>query len=523
MSEKPLATAGLKSNEGIKLTISLSSAIFAVVAIVFVFLRFWKIGAFSLWGVEAFTMIGVHQDWPDMFAYVVADIVHPPLFYILLKLWVGLGGESIVWLKLFPVLSGIGIVVPFYLLCREFDLQLPEINLALILAAVNGYLIHYAQELRMYSLFTFLAMCSFWLFIKYFKAGKPALKILIILTIVNLLAIYTHYYGWVVVGMEFLFLLIWQRSKLIAFSLSTLVLLFCFAPWAYLVIQEARAIGGLDRNLDWIPKPHLDDILRLYKTFNGSMSSRYANLVGLLLFSLPLLFWVWQFVRARFEAKKEEIIRFSWLALLAFVPTISLFLLSQWTRQAVWTDRYLIFIAIPYMILVSIAINQLKPQWLRYSWMMVVVLWAVYAGFNDLRTNRMAWEGVQLGSRVKWDQVVQEMVAANARQSSTQVPIYTLTLVSDGLRTGDWALSTSIDYFLDQQGESSFEIIYARDIYSVLDKADEEYFWVAYFETVESLKPSPVIVLVDNGFRLGTEVVYQDQNNRVILVPVWHQ
>ena len=33
--------------------------------------------------------------------------------------------------------------------------------------AVNGYLIKYAQEVRMYSLLLFFTVCSLWLFIKF--------------------------------------------------------------------------------------------------------------------------------------------------------------------------------------------------------------------------------------------------------------------------------------------------------------------------------------------------------------------
>ena len=97
-------------------TVSLSIAVFILVVILFVGLRFWKITSFSLWGGEAFSMIGVKQTWTGMFSYVIADIVHPPLFYILLKLWIALGGESLLWLKLLPVLSSVALVVPFYFL-----------------------------------------------------------------------------------------------------------------------------------------------------------------------------------------------------------------------------------------------------------------------------------------------------------------------------------------------------------------------------------------------------------------------
>src|ERR1051325_1382987 len=170
MSKETLVTTGLGIKRLTSRAISLHVSHFVLALIIFVTLRFWRITSFSLWGGEAFTMIGVKQTLAGMFSYVIADIVHPPLFYILLKLWISLGGESLLWLKLFPVLSSIALIAPFYLLCRELNFQWQEMSLALFLAAVNGYLIHYAQELRMYSLFTFLSLCSFGLFMRYFNS-----------------------------------------------------------------------------------------------------------------------------------------------------------------------------------------------------------------------------------------------------------------------------------------------------------------------------------------------------------------
>lgn len=504
-------------------TISLSLSIFSLVALLFVALRFWQISSFSLWGGEAFTMIGVMQDWHGMLSYIIADIVHPPLFYILLKLWILLGGDSLFWLKLFPVLTGIGLVIPFYLLCRELGLQLPEMSLALFLAAVNGYLIHYAQELRMYSLFTFLAMCSFWLFIRYTKVPGRATQELLWLTFVNLMAIYSHYYGWVVAGMELLFLLIWQRRKLLEFGLSIVVLLVAFAPWAYSVVREAQSIGGLDRNLNWIPKPDVVDVLNFYSTMNGPFGSRYVKLMGLVLFGLPLVPLFWKVVRSGFKSKQEDAIVFTWLALLSFFPVIAIYLISQRMEQAVWIDRYFIFIAIPYLLLVAAAAFRLEPKWVRYTWIGMILLWSLYAGLNDMRTNRMAWEGAQMGSRVRWDDMTRQLIEAEAGASGP-VNIYTLTVISKGLRTGDWASSTSLDYFLDSYGEDGFRFVYARDIQTLLDQPpQEDHFWIAYFELAEWPQPSPIARLEKNGYRVGEAIQFQNLDNRIVLLPVWRK
>jgi hypothetical protein len=488
----------------------------------FIALRIWRITTYSLWGGEAFTMIGVQQGWRDMFSYIVADIVHPPLMYILLRLWIMVGGESLLWLKLFPVLSGLAVVVPFLLLCRELNFGLSETSVALLMITVNGYLIHYTQELRMYSLFMFLAVCSFWLFIRLCKAPGNNRRQLLLLTFVNLLAIYTHYYGWVVVGMELLFLLVWQRRRAMGFALSVLFLLVCFAPWAYLVAQEARSIGGLARNLDWIPKPDVKSVLNLYVTFNGPLGNRYIRLFGLALFGFPVLLRGWQLRCADFGEQRSDLVWFSWLALLSFLPVIALFLISQVMEQAVWMDRYFIFIAIPYMMMVATAVHQVKPLGLRKLWIGAIVTWSLLAGFTDLRTNRLAWESPQLGSRIDWHNLVERMIAM---ETGTPGPIrvYILTVVSNGHRTGDWALSTSIDYFMDAEDDDRFETVFARDVYAALEQADESHFWVGYFDLRDWSQPSPAEVLAANGYQLGDALEYRNQQERLVLLPVWRE
>jgi hypothetical protein len=142
-----------------------------------------------------------------------------------------------------------------------------------------------------------------------------------------------------------------------------IVLLAIFSPWAYLVIQEARSIGGLERNLDWVPKPHIIDVLDLYFTLDGPIGSRYIQFFGFLLFSLPVLPWLINIVRSRRqqEAIREDAVTLSWLALLSFGPVLAMFLVSQKLEQAIWIDRYFIFIVAPYLLLIATDRNGRVP------------------------------------------------------------------------------------------------------------------------------------------------------------------
>ena len=161
-------------------------------------------------------------------------------------------------------------------------------------------------------------------------------------------------------------------------------------------------------------------------------------------FGLPVVLWFWRIIRSGSKGWREDAILFSWLVLLSFLPVFVIYLISQRTEQAIWIDRYFIFLALPYLLLVAVAVNRLEPKWVRYLWIGLLVCWSLYAGLSDLRTNRMAWQSPQLGSRVRWEDLARRMIVAE-NDSPGPINVYTLTVISKGLRTGDWARSTSID------------------------------------------------------------------------------
>jgi mannosyltransferase len=148
-----------------------------------------------------------------------ADLIHPPLFYALLKVWVAAGGDSLLWLRLFPALTSIAALVPLLLLAHELRLGTQATAFALLLAASNGYMIKYAQELRMYSLLLLLTLASLLVFAKLLDSARASRRLLLALFLSNLLLVYTHYYGWLVVACEAALLVYADRRKLRSFLL----------------------------------------------------------------------------------------------------------------------------------------------------------------------------------------------------------------------------------------------------------------------------------------------------------------
>jgi uncharacterized membrane protein len=343
---------------------------FAFTLLIFFGARLWHLTATCLWFDEVFSVHAARHNWAEMFKFVAADIIHPPLFYAVLKVWIGLGGESLIWLRLLPVLLAIATIAPFYLLCREWDLKRNERNVTLMLIAVSGFLIKYAQEVRMYSLLLLLSVTSIWLFVRFVRNSH--VKTLVALSACNLLLVYTHYYGWLLFFAQTCVVLIWYRKSLRRFLLSAALLLFAYVPWIYAVATFREPARGLAQNIGWIKRPNPRDLTEYFVLLNkpflfsqSTLDRADSFLIGwlaLLLVGVALAILFFRRWRDRAFTEAERVV-----LVVTFVPLILAAGLSWLLPYSIWGTRHLIISAVPFFILAGIAIANLKPYWTKVT------------------------------------------------------------------------------------------------------------------------------------------------------------
>lgn len=111
----------------------------------------------SLWLDEAIGALVVKNIsfWDIVTKFAVADN-HPPLYYLLLKLWTFFFGYSEISLRMPSVLFGVGIVCLVYKITKN--------KIATFLVATAPLLVYYSQEARMYMMAGFLATLAVYLF-----------------------------------------------------------------------------------------------------------------------------------------------------------------------------------------------------------------------------------------------------------------------------------------------------------------------------------------------------------------------
>ena len=502
--------------------------LFVSIVILYIAARLWRLTASCLWFDEIFSVHAVRHSWRGLLGFAVADVVHPPLFYALLKVWIAIGGEALGWLRLLPVLFSIAAIVPLMLLSRALKMRDAEINLALLLLAVNGYLIKYAQELRMYSLLFFLALCSFWLFVRFIQGN--ARKFLIAMSAVNVLLIYTHYYGWIVLASEFVFVLIWQRARVKSFLISVIAPLILFAPWAWAVISASRA-QALAQNIGWAARPRLSDLVQLFMLLNDPFFFRqssaedrspWAIVISLTLFGLPILFLLWRRWKKRDEIESGASLR----PLVSFImlPLVFAFGLSWILPQSVWGTRHLIVVSAPYALLAAVGLIRLRPVETKFTFLILIGGWFVFAGASAL------WQTKPVYAWCAWNDLAQQL-----KQKPAEIKPTNIYAFEDLTAYHLW-------FALDANPQSPFRVGVIKDLPGLVeDKAyflprdftdidvrkdfprDESHFWIAFRDVMLGETRPPLKTANDLGYEVKTIFETNAGGQKTFLVELRHK
>jgi len=466
--------------------------------IVYLAVRFWRLTDSCLWFDEIFSVHAAEHSWPGLFSFVARDIIHPPLFYALLKMWITIGGESVFWLRLLPVLLSFIAVIPFLLLCRAVGLQRATTLFAFLFFAVNGPLIKYSQEVRMYSLLMCLALFSIWLFVRWQREEKGIVP----LTIINILLVYTHYAGWLIVGTEFLAVVLFRRDLLKRFCIISVVLIVTFLPW-FLAVSRTATGSGLAQNISWVERPGVgllfQFLLNLCEPFYAPVSSIDPVSVYRVAIPILLLCALAAIVFAARERQTESHRSIDTLWLLATVPVVLLFVASWIFPYSIWGSRHLIVVFPLFSILFASSVAALKIDWLRTSTITLVLLFIGYGFVLQIQRPVQpqvwcSWE--QLAPRIEQNgqpqklYVFEDLIAYQfwfATRGRSDLQIVKVNGVPDMVE--DKA------YFLPR-GFDDVKIISVGEITG-------DHFWVAFRDMKWDERHPPLNLLLDRGYKLG--------------------
>ncbi len=128
-------------------------------------LRVYRIGSQGLWMDEAFSVWLARQPLVEMVRLVVTVDQHPPLYYALLRGWIGVFGSGEAGVRALSALFGTLTIPVVYLLGWRLADERVGLVGALILS-VSPFHVRFSQEARMYTLLTLSASLALYAFVR---------------------------------------------------------------------------------------------------------------------------------------------------------------------------------------------------------------------------------------------------------------------------------------------------------------------------------------------------------------------
>lgn len=326
-------------------------------------LRVFSIEDNGLWVDEVWSMWASHSSRtiPEIIQLCIDD-THPPLFDILLHGALLITNDYEFTARYLSLIFGmLGLLLTYYYAHKLSDSKRIAL-ISMALASFNYFHIIYSMEGRFYSLVYILSILSLghlFLFVKHRR-----IKHLVIFVIVNILFVYTHYYGaiyLIVLSLLMLGLLLIKQINLKAFVFYTLgcvVVLISFLPWLpYMLSKEGVA--------SWIPLPKLSDFFLYIGLYTGKNPIESAILFIPIVFAFTV-----------YQKRKSLIILLVGSVLLGFLVP---FLVSVISTPMLHV-RYTIFYFPAMFILAAIFWDRLKwiPETTK-KWLAAIVFLSMMA------------------------------------------------------------------------------------------------------------------------------------------------
>lgn len=174
---------------------------------------------------------------------------HPPLYYLLARLWVQWFGNSVAVLRSVSALLSLLVFPSLWWLCRElFDSWLPG-WIAIAIIAVSPFHLLYAQEAREYSFWTATILLSSAALLRALRLKSKLSWIIYAATVV--LGLYTYLFSLFVVIAHATYVIAIERrwSKTVkAYIISTIGGILVFAPWLYIIVTN---ISQINKTTSW--------------------------------------------------------------------------------------------------------------------------------------------------------------------------------------------------------------------------------------------------------------------------------
>jgi 4-amino-4-deoxy-L-arabinose transferase-like glycosyltransferase len=300
---------------------------------------------------------------------------NPPLHFLILHFWIKLFGISAFSVRFLSVIfSSITAIVIYQIGCKFFTFRIGFIGSVLFSFSNLNLLL--AHEARVYALFGLLTALSMYYFLS-IRNKKNKYLFLFLLLIVNALLVYAHYFGFFVIFIQTLavLLIIEIRKPISKFYLIYLLLLICLYIPNILVFWHRFSISS---HGTWVVKPN--GIVSIYDMLwdfsNQPVTTVFC--ISLLLVACVKLIFKWN----QSDKSTNTIIVLIWFIL----PFFFMFAISYLIPMFI--GRYLIFVTPAYYLTLALSITFLFRNKKYQNVLFAIFILLFLTTFNPNKGNK---------------------------------------------------------------------------------------------------------------------------------------
>lgn len=184
------------------------------------------------------------KDLGDTFNALRGNAEHPPLYYLLARLWASWFGPSAAAMRVLPALISLLAIPAIYWLCWELFRSPLVGGIAILLIAVSPFHVLYAQEAREYSLWTTVILFSSASLLKAIRLNNKLNWSIYGVTVA--LGLYSHLIAILVSSAHGIYVFAernaYKGKILINYLLASLGGILAFLPWLWIVISNLTEI-----------------------------------------------------------------------------------------------------------------------------------------------------------------------------------------------------------------------------------------------------------------------------------------
>lgn len=334
----------------------------------------------SLWEDEGWTMLLSQGPGLDDVAQTMAADQHPPLFFMLFRLWRDVTGDSEFAARYFSILISVIGVAAIFQLGRDFFNPAVGVLAALWLALADNH-IDLAQEVRHYSQLATLVIVSSLFYARWWHRPTRSNRIGYVLS--SILLLYTHYLGGFILLAQLIHMLLLARPRHRLFEALFLFGAIClgFLPWLPVVIDQNR--------VRWDnPLYYQNSVPNSLETYRAVRMALFGNMYGLMI-GLALLGLVYITYRRTVKIRLRPIAPTLYLAIwIALMVGLTVYINE---RRQFLTERNFILITPALAILIAHGLANLE----RFARLFLVgVILVVGLTTVDSRRHYPDWRAV---------------------------------------------------------------------------------------------------------------------------------